>query len=71
MTNETKDPVIETFKKYQNIGSGIFLYEPTSTNTPEDQDADQTAPSLIVLCTWMGGATDRRIQKYLDIKRDS
>jgi hypothetical protein len=47
--------------KYPIALSGeISLYEPQDTADA----ADASAPSLIILCTWVGGATPRRINKY-------
>ena len=41
----------------------IVLYE--SKNADPGPSADPRGPSLIILCTWVGGATPRRINKYL------
>ena len=54
------------------LGNNIYLFEPTE----EDQSADKAevatnlcgaappSPSLIILCTWLGGATRSRVAKY-------
>lgn len=42
-----------------SVGEGVYLYEPSNSTTKKDD------PSLIVLCTWLGGATNRRINKYI------
>ncbi|KAH8720276.1 Transmembrane protein 53 [Beauveria bassiana] len=41
-----------------SIGSGIYLYDPPAKPTASD-------PALIILSTWLGGATPRRISKYV------
>ncbi|KAL5049718.1 hypothetical protein BDW71DRAFT_153201 [Aspergillus fruticulosus] len=43
-------------------GENIWLYEPTMTANHTDPNS---SPALIVLCTWLGGATPRRISKYV------
>ncbi|PWY83561.1 hypothetical protein BO70DRAFT_379341 [Aspergillus heteromorphus CBS 117.55] len=47
-------PFIENFR---SIGQNIYLHEPSAT--PQSPD-----PALIIICTWFGGATPRRISKY-------
>jgi hypothetical protein len=42
------------------IGENIYLYEPPVQTSP-----DPASPSLVILCTWVGGSTPRRINKYL------
>ncbi|OOF93411.1 hypothetical protein ASPCADRAFT_173156 [Aspergillus carbonarius ITEM 5010] len=49
------DAVIPDFR---SIGQNIHLYEPAIANPYS------THPSLIILCTWYGGATPRRVSKY-------
>jgi hypothetical protein len=51
------DSLLECFDA---IGESIYLYEP-----PIQTSTDPASPSLIILCTWVGGATPRRINKYL------
>lgn len=41
------------------IGTGICLYEPPLAQSRS------TDPSLIILSTWLGGATPRRVSKYV------
>ncbi|KAK5994131.1 hypothetical protein PT974_07571 [Cladobotryum mycophilum] len=41
------------------IGENYFVFEPETPNEAND------GPSLIVMCTWMVGATPRRLQKYI------
>ncbi|KAL6234442.1 hypothetical protein BDW75DRAFT_212213 [Aspergillus navahoensis] len=43
-------------------GENIWLYEPTTT---ANYTVPERTPALIVLCTWLGGATPRRIVKYV------
>ncbi|KAI9372695.1 hypothetical protein BJX61DRAFT_542423 [Aspergillus egyptiacus] len=43
-------------------GDKIWLYEPPRTDSLSVPDGN---PALIVLCTWLGGATPRRIAKYV------
>ncbi|KAL4816301.1 hypothetical protein BDW67DRAFT_184798 [Aspergillus spinulosporus] len=47
-------------------GENIWLYEPTTT---ANQAVPEKNPALIVLCTWLGGATPRRIRKYVSHHR--
>ncbi|KAJ5288189.1 hypothetical protein N7478_003875 [Penicillium angulare] len=52
------------FEPLKPIADRIYLYKPS----PEAKivpDPDPTAPSLVTLCTWVGGATSRRINKYI------
>lgn len=39
------------------------MFSPTSFETADGYDDDDD-PALIVLCTWLGGATAKRIQRY-------
>lgn len=48
------------FEPLQAIGQDIYLHE---TSQPED-DANK-GPSLVILCTWLGGATPSRVSKYV------
>ncbi|KAL4754907.1 hypothetical protein BDW72DRAFT_200321 [Aspergillus terricola var. indicus] len=43
-------------------GVNIWLYGPTTT---ADHAVPDKNPALIILCTWLGGATPRRIRKYV------
>lgn len=60
-----------SLREFQHIGKGVTFYkanvqehrrgdssERAPSHTPEDQ------PALIVICTWLGGATSKRIQRY-------
>ncbi|KAJ5948104.1 hypothetical protein N7466_001119 [Penicillium verhagenii] len=53
------------FEPLQSIGDHIYLYEFQGNNVP-----DSSSPSLVILCTWVGGATPRRINKYLSQYRE-
>lgn len=54
----------------KRIGDDILLYEPhvrLDGGHSDSQGASMSEPgrpSLIVLCTWLGGATDKRIERY-------
>ncbi|KAL3438053.1 hypothetical protein BDV09DRAFT_160780 [Aspergillus tetrazonus] len=50
----------------KRAGENIWLYEPTMT---ANQAVPDKNPALIVLCTWLGGATPRRIRKYVSHHR--
>lgn len=57
------------FDPLHPIGNRIYLFEPeepttrsTTTTVSSSTDPD---PALIILCTWLGGATSSRIQKYI------
>ncbi|KAL5342357.1 hypothetical protein BJX70DRAFT_318160 [Aspergillus crustosus] len=47
-------------------GDDIWLYEPLRAGNYAGPDR---GPAVIVLCTWLGGATPRRIAKYVDYHR--
>ncbi|KAL7933908.1 putative DNA repair protein [Trichoderma chlorosporum] len=49
------------FEPLQPIGENLHLYESSGSASDEGSNG----PSLIVLFTWLGGATASRIQKYL------
>lgn len=61
-TNEDRDMASTSgFDPIKSIGENIYLWEP-----PEHTSiARTTSPELIILCTWLGGATPQRIQKYV------
>ncbi|GLA62881.1 hypothetical protein AtubIFM55763_004995 [Aspergillus tubingensis] len=48
---------------FRSIGQNIYYYEPDLIDTPIPENAN-IHPSLIILCTWYGGATPRRVAKY-------
>ena len=50
---------------YVPLGNNIFLIEPADHASTTRSDSGG-GPSLIILCTWLGGATTRRIAKYVE-----
>ncbi|KAL3481894.1 hypothetical protein BJX99DRAFT_243278 [Aspergillus californicus] len=48
------------------VDENIWLYEPPTT---DDLVVSEGNPAIIVLCTWLGGATPRRIAKYVSYHR--
>lgn len=44
------------------IGKGIYYFQPTEGPRP---GPESNSPNLITLCTWLGGATPQRVQKYI------
>lgn len=66
-----------SLQDFHDLGNGISLYRPSSqhgvdtctTGPPEEhhpasnQDKPEP-PALIILCTWLGGASPKRIQRY-------
>ncbi len=52
------------------LGNNIFLIEPAD-NASATGSGGGSNPSLIILCTWLGGATIRRIDKYVEGYRAS
>jgi DNA repair protein RAD57 len=63
-----------SFSHFKNLGSDIWLYEPLDCgggdgNIKAARGIRRTRgrgdpPALIILCTWLGGATTKRIEKY-------
>lgn len=54
-----------SLQHFKIIGNGISLYEPECENGGDKRQRTATpAPALIIMCTWLGGATDKRIQRY-------
>ena len=47
----------------QDLGNNIFLHRPAQAPSPSDSAAP--APTLIILCTWLGGASTPRVYKYV------
>ncbi|GFF87828.1 DNA repair protein rhp57 [Aspergillus udagawae] len=45
----------------QKIGQDVYLHEGSAYKSNESK----SDPSLIILCTWLGGASPRRINKYV------
>ncbi|KAK3503397.1 hypothetical protein B0T13DRAFT_493194 [Neurospora crassa] len=59
--------------EFQDLGNGILFFDPAvavaaaaaAATSPPNHDGNYNHdPQLIVLCTWLGGATPRRIAKY-------
>jgi DNA repair protein RAD57 len=50
------------------LGNNIFLFEPSVQPAAHDKSSGSGCPppSLIILCTWLGGATTPRIAKYIE-----
>jgi DNA repair protein RAD57 len=48
------------FASLPPVGDGVYLYESTKSSQHTDSE-----PSLVVLCTWLGGATSRNVSKYV------
>ncbi|RYP26354.1 hypothetical protein DL767_008076 [Monosporascus sp. MG133] len=60
-----------------SLGNNIFLYQPSQRRQSQHQPTTEevfvplpSPPSLIILCTWLGGATTRRVDKYVSGYRD-
>lgn len=53
-----------SFEPLQLIGEDIYWCEPPGKKS--DNPCGSPAPALVILCTWAGGATPRRINKYID-----
>ncbi|CAI7584769.1 unnamed protein product [Penicillium pancosmium] len=51
------------FEPLRLIGEDIYLHEPSGNDSSGGPGT--LTPALVVLCTWAGGATPRRINKYL------
>jgi hypothetical protein len=49
-----------------SLGQNIFLFEPqvSSFAATRDNGEGSRPPSLVILCTWLGGSTTRRVHKY-------
>lgn len=55
------------FHPLQPIGQDIYLYQPLDPSPSPSPNLNPTdSPALITLCTWLGGATPKRIQKYIN-----
>ncbi|KAJ4413928.1 hypothetical protein N0V82_008233 [Gnomoniopsis sp. IMI 355080] len=54
--------------EFQIIGKGISIYKANlEENNRHDgplRDNVEDQPALIIICTWLGGATSKRIQRY-------
>jgi len=49
---------------FVDLGSNIFFHQASTSDAVNARHDNNQAPSLIVLCTWLGGASTRRIRKY-------
>lgn len=58
----TSTPPPSPLSDFLPLGSTVFLYTPPST-TPACV-LPPNAPTLVIMCTWAGGATAARISKY-------
>ncbi|KAK7966249.1 DNA repair protein rhp57 [Apiospora aurea] len=68
-TRQTEEPI--------DLGNNVFLYQPATIISPHDAntsalpaaEADLETPPppprLIILCTWLGGVTTPRVNKYV------
>jgi hypothetical protein len=54
------------FESLQLVSENIYLYEPEESSSSQAELGGALSPSIIILCTWNGGATPRRINKYID-----
>lgn len=59
--------------QFKDLGNDIWLYEPRDNENNPKQRTEWIRPSvkghppaLIILCTWLGGATTKRIEKYTE-----
>lgn len=65
-----------SFSRFKDLGDDIWLYEPRDSGEGNDNsdpvqgtrrpssNGKGHSPALIILCTWLGGATAKRIEKY-------
>lgn len=59
-----------SLRGFKDLGDDVLLYEPHTNLDSEHHDFQRTSktgagsPSLIILCTWLGGATNKRIERY-------
>ncbi|KAH7146105.1 hypothetical protein EDB81DRAFT_933919 [Dactylonectria macrodidyma] len=66
-TEDGPPPTLPT--PFVPLGNNVFLFEPSVK--PADARGNSSGsgcppPSLIILCTWLGGATTPRIAKYVE-----
>ncbi|KAK2616902.1 hypothetical protein QQS21_000280 [Conoideocrella luteorostrata] len=60
-------PPTTAFHPLEAIGQDIYYVDHRSDQSSKSENINaSTDPQLIILCTWLGGATPSRIQKYLD-----
>ncbi|TLD33309.1 hypothetical protein PspLS_00340 [Pyricularia sp. CBS 133598] len=51
-----------------DLGNNIFLFGPSVSQQGEAATSVQahgTPPKIVIICTWLGGATTRRVTKYV------
>jgi hypothetical protein len=53
------------------LGNNIFLVDPDGNASTRGSLDRGSGPSLVILCTWLGGATMQRIAKYVEGYRES
>lgn len=57
-----------SFQDFQDLGNGILIFNPPRQEGKDHQFVSELAaadqPALIILCTWLGGASTKRIQRY-------
>lgn len=62
-----------SFSQFKDIGDDVWLYEPQDSGEDNKNISPVRRtrnigkghpPALIILCTWLGGATPKRIEKY-------
>ncbi|KAL9123333.1 MAG: hypothetical protein Q9187_000113 [Circinaria calcarea] len=61
-------PALRTVVDFQDLGQNIFLYKPEVDDAEalgSKEKDNLPPPSLVILCTWLGGATTKRIDKYI------
>jgi hypothetical protein len=52
--------VTQSIHEFRDLGNNIHLWEPPVTS----HTTATSAPSLIILCTWLGGSTTNRVDKF-------
>jgi len=62
MATTSQTPLAE----FRHLGQNIFLYKPETdkSETAIRKEEGHSPPSLVIVCTWLGGATAKRINKY-------
>lgn len=61
-----------SFPQFKNLGGDIWIYEPQDSGEGNEnispvrrtRNVGSEPPALVILCTWLGGATPKRIEKY-------
>ena len=54
----------DTLSGFEYLSDCISLYKPSSLDATFKRHAEAYEPKMVVLCTWVGTATLRRIEKY-------